>query len=128
VDTEAVPRILIVDDSEFSRLGLKRSLEPLGYEVSEASSGDIALAQIAWAEPDCLLLDLLMPGTNGFEVLERLRAARITVPVIVVTADIQKTTEARCRELGAVAVLKKPCNSATLSAALSAVLKAPRHA
>jgi CheY-like chemotaxis protein len=128
VDLNAVHRILIVDDSEFSRMGLKRLIGPLGYEVSEASSGDDALAQIAWAEPDCLLLDLLMPGTNGFEVLERLRAAKIAVPVIVVTADVQKTTEVRCRELGAVTVLRKPCNSAALSAALGAVLQAPHHA
>jgi two-component system phosphate regulon response regulator PhoB len=80
--------ILVVDDSEDIALISARMLAPRGFAVSTASGGHEALAMIARQRPSCILLDVMMPGMSGLEVLERLKADAATagIPVIMVTA------------------------------------------
>jgi len=101
-------KILVVDDSWVARLGMSKLLVSLGHEVTEASNGQQALDQVAQSRPDAVFLDLLMPDMDGFAVLEALAASRSTVPVIVLSADIQETTLTKCRDLGARECLHKP--------------------
>src|SRR6185312_13145294 len=79
---------LVVDDFEENRALLRRTLEPEGWMVVEAPNGIEALARIAERRPDMIFLDLMMPGMDGFEFVERLRANELTaaIPVLVVTA------------------------------------------
>ena len=114
-------KILIVDDSLVIRHGIKKILTNNDYDVIEGSNGNEAINKIEDYNPDCMILDLLMPDLNGFEVLEILKKKRITVPVIVLTADIQETSRAKCLELGVVDVLNKLPEKDTL---LNAVSKA----
>ncbi len=90
--------ILVIDDSAFTRQMLAKALKAQGNEVLEAERH----------KPDCIVLDLLMPEISGFEVLKTLNEKGLTIPVVVLSADIQETTRAECLELGAVSFLKKP--------------------
>ncbi len=114
--------ILIVDDSIFSRRALRKTLSSEGYQVLEAVNGRVGLEMIQKHQPDCVLLDMLMPELNGNEVLEALNEQGLDVPVIVVTADIQEHTQARCFELGAKAFLNKPPPNGELYQAIQTVL------
>ena len=100
--------ILVVDDSEFSRQITVDMLEASGYKVLEAGSGIDGLEKAERHKPDCMLLDLLMPEMDGREVLTTLDEKGLTIPVIVLSADIQETTRKDCIELGAIDFVKKP--------------------
>lgn len=100
-------RILIVDDAKVSRLTVGRILRADGHEVLEAVNGQEAVDMAVTHGPDCMILDLIMPGMNGLDVLTALKEKGVAAPVIVLTADIQETTRARCLELGAVAFINK---------------------
>ena len=115
-------RVLVTDDSQLTRRILRTILEAGGHEVMEAADGTIALDVIARDAPDCILLDLLMPGMDGFEVLGRLDEQGIKIPVIVITADIQETVRKKCMQMGAVGFLNKPPKEADLHAALKNAL------
>ncbi len=105
-------KILIVDDSWLTRRGVKRILQAEGYEIIEAENGLQALELIIKADNniDAVLLDLLMPEMSGLELLERLNLNhdQAKLPVVVLTADIQKTVRQKCIDLGAYAFLNKP--------------------
>jgi CheY-like chemotaxis protein len=81
------------------------------------------LAACASLLPDCFLLDLPMPGMNGFQVLDRLAAQRLPVPVIVITGHDQQGNAERLRALGVVDYLLKPLNESQLMAALGKVIE-----
>ena len=120
--SEIMATILIVDDSIFSRRALRKTLSSEGYQVLEAINGRHGLEMIQEHQPDCVLLDMLMPELDGTEVLEELNEQGIEVPVIVVTADIQEHTQARCLELGAKAFLNKPPKNGQLQQAIQTIL------
>lgn len=101
-------KVLIADDSFLARQLFIKVLKGKGYEVIEAINGKDAMEKILTQSPDCLLLDLLMPEMDGFAVLKALREENLSIPVIVVSADIQETSRAKCHELGAVGFLNKP--------------------
>lgn len=114
-------RILVIDDSQIPRLIARAAFEELGYEVLEAEDGETGL-QIARDErPDCVFLDLLMPGMSGRDVLQVMQAELAEIPVIVITADDESSTEQECLQLGARAVMDKPRDPAELTDALRAV-------
>lgn len=115
-------RILLVDDSKFQRKCISQMLCGLGHEVSEAENGEMGLQMIEAAKPDMIITDLLMPVLDGVGLLRGVKEANCTIPVIVVTADIQESTKKECLQLGAKAFLNKPHNSADLEAALSRFL------
>ncbi len=117
-------QILVIDDSRFLRHLVCNWLLEGGHQVTEAENGADGLVMIASHSPDCILLDLAMPRLDGLEVLEDLRAHGCTIPVIVVTADVQETTSQQCLDLGARAVMNKPSSPKELNEAVSNVLAA----
>jgi CheY-like chemotaxis protein len=104
----AMAKILVVDDSRFSRTRAIEALRRAGHEVVEASDGEVGLGMIATHAPDCVLLDMLMPVLDGPGFLSRLRAGGSDLPVVVVTADIQASTRELCENLGVSGFLQKP--------------------
>ena len=118
--------LLIVEDSWLSRRVLCKMLQQKGYETVEAASGPQALEMLPRISPDCILLDLLMPEMEGREVLKILREQGSKIPVIVVTADIQKTTRCECLELGAIAVINKIPDSEELTGWVEKAIS-PQH-
>ncbi len=118
-------RILVIEDSIYQRTKLSRLLEMNGHQVLQASDGNEGLLTAATSEPDCILLDLVMPGMNGIEVLRALHDKHIAVPVIVHTADIQNTTRAECLRLGAAGFVNKPARDPELLEAITRALATP---
>ena len=114
----AAPVIAILDDEPEMRKALRRLLTSRGFRVEEYACGEDLLAALPVHSLDCLLLDLHMPGINGFEVMETLNARRIPVPVIVITAHDEPGTAERVRSLGASAYLKKPVDRDALLSAI----------
>ena len=113
--------ILIVDDSVFLRKRVRQALQD-DYNLLEANSGRVALDQLSSETVDCIVTDLLMPELSGFEFLEELRRRHISAPVVVLTADVQRTTREKCNELGASALIQKPLNPQALRSVLSSIL------
>ena len=83
------PRVLVVDDSALSRRTLRQILEPAGYDVAEAEDGLSALERYFLEKPDVVLLDLVMKGMMGLDVLDKLHQLDPKVRAIVLSADIQ---------------------------------------
>lgn len=110
-------RVLIVDDQEANRLLLREILESQGHEVAEAVDGVEALARVADAPPDAVLLDVGMPGIDGFEVCRRLKAdpATATIPVLLVTALNQRDQRLLGIGAGANDYITKPIDRSDLS-------------
>lgn len=115
-------KILVVDDSGLARRMSRQLLEELGHTVEEAADGSQALERYVLNRHDVILLDMVMHGMYGLEVLTKLRQLNPTVPVIIVTADIQKTTREQVRSAGAVAMVNKPLNKEELASVLGTVL------
>jgi len=106
------------------RKALRRLLTCRGFRVEEYECGEALLAAIDSHPLEILLLDLHMPGINGFDVLEAFRDRLIPVPVIVITAHDEPGTAERVRALGASAYMKKPVDRDAL---LSAIAAATSH-
>jgi FixJ family two-component response regulator len=111
--------VAILDDEPEMRKALRRLLTARGFRVEEYACGEDLLAALPARPLDYLLLDLHMPGINGFEVLEAFRSRQIAVPVIVITAHDEPGTAERVRSLGAFAYLKKPVDRDALLAAIA---------
>jgi DNA-binding response OmpR family regulator len=101
-------RILVVEDDETIRLGLRDALESEGYEVLLAEDGLTGLHLGLREDPDLIVLDLMLPGLDGFEVLRRLRADGLETPVLVLTARGLETDRVRGLDLGADDYVVKP--------------------
>ena len=110
-------RVLIVDDQDANRLLLRDLLESQGHEVAEAVDGVEALQRVADAAPDVVLLDVGMPGIDGFEVCRRLKAdpATATIPVLLVTALSQRDQRLLGIGAGANDYITKPIDKSDLS-------------
>ena len=120
-----VGRILVVDDNASMRDLVSRRLLREGHQVSVCSSGPTALDMTARGAFDLMLLDLMMPGMNGLEVLDRLRTQSATraLPVIVISALDEVDVAVRCIEAGADDYLSKPLNETLLRARISSSLE-----
>jgi CheY-like chemotaxis protein len=96
-------RALLVDDDEVVRRGVRQALEPIGWKVTEAENGQVAVGSLVAARPDVIILDLLMPTMDGFEFLDELRGRPDwqDIPVVVITAK-DLTNEDRNRLNGGV--------------------------
>jgi len=102
-------KILIVDDSMVARMSVKSCIpKDQGHEIFEAVDGKSALEMFRKLLPDVTFLDLTMPDINGIVVLDELKKEFPVSLFIVLSADIQKQTQERVRELGAFAMVKKP--------------------
>jgi type II secretory ATPase GspE/PulE/Tfp pilus assembly ATPase PilB-like protein/CheY-like chemotaxis protein len=128
---EATPRrpgqrgtVLLVDDEEFLRRVMKDLLVREGYDVVEAGTGVEALDQVDRHAPDVVVLDLNLPGMDGYSVLSELRSRPATrnIPVVVLTAKGDEDNEVRVFELGADEFLTKPFRAKALSKRLEVVL------
>jgi FixJ family two-component response regulator len=101
-------RIALVDDDESVRRALTRLLRCAGYDVETFATGEAFLGSPSMAALDCALVDVRMPGETGLALVSALRAARITLPVILMTGDAEVGLVEKAERLGAVAVLAKP--------------------
>lgn len=110
--------VLIVDDHPLNREALEELLYGQNYQLAFAADGPEALARAAALAPDVILLDVMMPGMNGFEVCRRLRADPLLaeVPVVMVTALDDADSRLRGLEAGADDFISKPFNRAELRA------------
>jgi CheY-like chemotaxis protein len=121
-------KILIVDDVEENRTVLARRLSREGYDVDSVASGESALERIANGTFDLVLLDVLMPGMDGFAVLERIKGdpATRSIPVIMISALDDLSSVVRCIEHGAEDYLAKPFDPVLLRARIGASLEKKR--
>lgn len=101
-------KVLIVDDSALSRRTLRRILESANYEVVEANDGMAALEMYFLEKPSLVLLDLVMKGMYGLDVLAKLRQMDPHTLVVVASADIQSSTRKMADEAGALGYIQKP--------------------
>jgi two-component system KDP operon response regulator KdpE len=115
-------RILIVDDERQILRALRNALSGHGYDVDTAADGETALTLIASRPPDALILDLMMPGVDGFEMLREIRTWS-DVPIIVLSARGQERDKVRTLDMGADDYLTKPFGLDELLARLRAVLR-----
>jgi putative two-component system response regulator len=122
------PRVLVVDDHPSSRLTAVALLSVEGYDVQEAESGPAALAQVGETNPDLILLDVMMPGMDGFEVCRRLKDDEHTrlTPVVFVTALDDRRARLRGIEAGGDDFLTKPFDQLELSARVKSLIRQKR--
>ena len=118
-------RILVVDDDATVTSVLKRGLAYEGYSVDVAATGMQGLAAARERTPDLVILDLMLPGLDGFEVLERLRTADPTLPVLMLTARDGAADQVKGLESGADDYVVKPFTFTVLAARVKALLR--RH-
>lgn len=116
-------KILLVDDSGLARRSTRRLLEQAGYLVVEAEDGLSALERFAVDKPDVVLLDLVMKGMYGLDVLKRLREMDPSARVIVVSADVQTSSRDMVQAGGAAGFITKPANAAQVLEMVDQVLK-----
>jgi two-component system response regulator MprA len=116
-------RILIVDDDRALRDALRRALTLAGYATDTAAGGGEALARVAAAAPDALVLDLGLPDVDGLEVCRRLRAAGDRVPILILTARDAVADRIDGLDAGADDYLVKPFDVGELQARLRALLR-----
>ena len=107
-------KILLVDDSALARRSIRRILEGAGYAVVEAEDGLSALERYSLERPDVVMLDLVMKGMYGLDVLSKLREMDAAAKVIVVSADVQTSSRELVREAGAAGFLNKPIEASEL--------------
>jgi len=116
-------RVLIVDDSALARRNLRQILESANCEVDEAEDGLSALERYFLDKPDVVLLDLVMRGMYGLDVLEKLRQLDPLAKVVVVSADVQTSSQQLVDQAGAKAFITKPFDREEIIGTLKAVLE-----
>jgi FixJ family two-component response regulator len=116
------PLIAIVDDEESIRKSLRRLLMAADLDTVVYASGQEFLDALRGRQPDCLILDLQMPGLTGLEIQRALAVARVRFPTIIITAHDEPEARARCLGAGAGAYLCKPLHDELLLDAIANVL------
>lgn len=116
-------RILVIEDEPQMRLGLRDNLELEGYEVETAADGEEGLAKAASFSPDLVILDVMLPKRNGFDVCRELRARSGGIPIVMLTARSAETDKVLGLELGADDYVTKPFSITELLARVRAVLR-----
>ncbi len=116
--------ILVVDDDRLTRWSIARQLDRAGYRVLEAASGEAALAVLSsQAAPALVLLDLGLPGIDGFAVLAEIRKIQAELPILTMTTDSTNEVARRAKTLGANAHLEKPFDVPSLLTTISSFLE-----
>jgi DNA-binding response OmpR family regulator len=121
-------RILIVEDNPDLAYGLRTGLEIEGYEVDVAGDGESGLARIRAWQPHLVILDLMLPGMDGYRVLRILRDEGLEMPVLILTARGEETDKVRGFRFGADDYVTKPCGVLELLARVAALLRRARRA
>ncbi len=122
-------KVLIVDDHALVRMGIRRLLEDLPdmEVVAEAESGEVALALVKTHQPDVVLLDMKMPGIDGWEVTRRLKKSNPNVRVIAVTAMSTEPLPSRVLQLGAMGYLTKESGVEEMASAIRKVIRGEKY-
>lgn len=115
--------ILVVEDDVHIARGLVRNLEFEGFSVQMSSDGELALEMIVDTRPDLILLDVMLPKMNGFEILREVRRLDLDIPVILLTAKAQEIDKVTGLDLGADDYITKPFSLTELLARVRAVLR-----
>jgi DNA-binding response OmpR family regulator len=122
VDTQA-RRILLVEDDPTLALGLVDALEFEGFQVTHARTGQEGIQKARHGHPDCIILDLMLPDTNGYRVCEQIRAHDAIVPILMLTARSQEADKIRGLDAGADDYVTKPFGVGELVARIRAILR-----
>jgi DNA-binding response OmpR family regulator len=117
------PRVIVVEDEPAIRRGVVDALRLSGYQVGEAADGIRGLAEASHSDADLVLLDLMLPRKDGFEVLRELRQIRPSLPVIILTARGGEDDRVRGLQMGADDYVVKPFSARELLARVEAVLR-----
>jgi two-component system chemotaxis response regulator CheY len=115
-------RVLLVDDSAMARRSTRRILEGAGYDVVEADDGLAALERFAIDKPDVVMLDLVMKGMYGLDVLAKLKELDPAVRVIVMSADVQTSSRDLVKEAGAAGFINKPAGPGEIVDSVSRIV------
>ena len=121
-------RVLIVEDNHSLAFGLRNNLEIEGYEVDVADDGPSGLASVRRQPPDLIVLDLMIPGMDGYRVLRQLREDGLTMPVLILTARGEEADKVLGFRLGADDYVTKPFGVLELLARVEALLRRSRAA
>ena len=121
--TVSKPRVMVVEDDDAIRAGLCDVLRFGGYIPLPCARGDVAVKEILAASPDLVLLDVMLPGRDGFEILREVRAVRATLPIVMVTARGDERDRVDGLERGADDYVVKPFSAREVLARVGAVLR-----
>jgi DNA-binding response OmpR family regulator len=121
----AMARVLVIDDEPDVLLLCRVNLEHAGHEVFDASDGGRGIMLAASRDPDAIVLDLMLPVIDGYQVLEALRADDRTrdIPVLILTAKAQREDKVRCWREGASGFMTKPFSPAALTEAIDRLIE-----
>lgn len=119
-------RVLVVDDEEGIRQLARLTLEPEGYEMLMASTAEDAMALLEQGMPDAAVLDLMLPGRSGLDVIRRIRETEAGVPIIVMTGYPDSDMMSKAMEFSPLVVLAKPVRPAALAGAVRSALEGRR--
>ena len=111
--------LLIVDDSKVSRMMIRSKIAQLqpDWVIQEAANGEVAVAMVRASPPDFITMDVNMPGINGFEAVEQIRAFNTTARIAMLTANLQEASRERAAELK-VTFVKKPATEPAIREAI----------
>jgi CheY-like chemotaxis protein len=123
--TQALRKVLVVDDDPVVGRSIDRILSPRGYAVISAASGAEALDRLAREDYDVVYTDIKMPGMDGLEVAERIKASRPWLPVVIVTGYGSEANEARAKDIGVAGFLRKPLSPEMVETSAHDALRAP---
>jgi FixJ family two-component response regulator len=121
-------RVAVIDDDESVRKALKRLLRAANLDADAFASGREFFDSVASHVPDCVILDLHMPGMNGLDVQGQLARGDLRIPVVVITGHDEPQVRAQCLAAGAAAYLRKPLDDESLLAAIDRAAGAVRSA
>ena len=116
-------RVLVVEDNADLAFGLRNNLEIEGYEVEVAADGERGLQRARTRRHDLVILDLMLPGLDGFRVLKALRQERLSMPVLILTARGEESDKVRGLKLGADDYVTKPFGVLEILARVEALLR-----
>jgi DNA-binding response OmpR family regulator len=103
-----VTTVLIVEDDEVIAQGMTRHLAAAGFDATSVANGETGLARLRYEQPDVCVLDLMLPGLDGWKVIEQARGEGIGTPIVVVSARGTEHDRVHALEIGAVDYLVKP--------------------
>jgi two-component system alkaline phosphatase synthesis response regulator PhoP len=118
-----IGRVLVIEDNADLALGLRNNLEIEGYAVEVAADGPRGLAQARQTKPDLVILDLMLPGLDGFRVLRAIRDEGLDLPILILTARGEESDKVRGLKLGADDYVTKPFGLLELLARVEALLR-----
>lgn len=123
MDKAPARRVAVVDDDAPVRDALRNLMRSAGFDVEAFGSAEEFLASERLHNTDCLILDLYLPGMNGFDLQERLNAHRPSIPIIFITAHADETARQRALRGGAIELLAKPVRREPLFQAIQSAIR-----